>query len=81
MEYQTLGDLIKVGCGGVYTVADTLGISPRAIYNWIDKNALPRTEYTEETDYSKTLAVMSNSDAESIKSKFKPVPQDTIEPA
>lgn len=81
MLYQTLNDLIKNGCGGVYIVAEEIGISPRAIYNWVNKDALPRTEYTEETNYAHTLALLSGEDAEAIKARFKPLPIDIVETA
>lgn len=44
--------------GGVPVVALALDLTERTIYKWIAKNALPRSEYTEESDYSLTLAEM-----------------------
>ena len=44
--------------GGVAVVALALDLTERTIYKWIAKNALPRSEYTEESDYSLTLAEM-----------------------
>lgn len=52
---HTLKDVFDT-CGGVSKMAHTFGISSRAIYKWLDKNALPKTEYTGETTYSDLLA-------------------------
>ncbi|KAF0804906.1 regulatory protein [Alcanivorax xiamenensis] len=42
--------------GGVASVSRLLGISPRAIYKWLEAGSLPRTEYSGETDYAQKLA-------------------------
>ncbi|EFE23119.1 hypothetical protein EDWATA_01864 [Edwardsiella tarda ATCC 23685] len=34
-------------------------MSRRAIYKWIDRGSLPRTEFTGETDYSSRIAKAS----------------------
>ncbi|MDQ1210583.1 hypothetical protein QE380_003506 [Acinetobacter baylyi] len=44
--------------GGVSVVALALKLSERTIYKWIAKNALPRSEYTEESAYSLKIAEM-----------------------
>lgn len=41
--------------GGVNTVAAWLGKTPRALYKWIANDSLPRTEYTEQTNYSEII--------------------------
>lgn len=52
---QTLKDAFDA-VGGVSVVADAVGRSERAIYKWIEKNRLPRSEYTGETSYSQAIA-------------------------
>lgn len=52
---STLKEIIK-DAGGIPIVASTLELSERTIYKWIAKNALPRSEYTEESDYSLKLS-------------------------
>lgn len=42
--------------GGAKAAAKACGVSVRAIYKWIAADALPRTEYTGETDYVAQLA-------------------------
>ncbi|WP_349573087.1 hypothetical protein [Azotobacter salinestris] len=46
--------IIKVG--GVMKASAICGVSQRAIYKWLTAEALPRTEYTGETDYAVRLA-------------------------
>ncbi|TBW07885.1 helix-turn-helix domain-containing protein [Azotobacter chroococcum] len=42
--------------GGVANAAAICGVSQRAVYKWISAGALPRTDYTGETDYAGRLA-------------------------
>jgi len=45
--------------GGVPAVALACGKTPRAIYKWLVADALPRTEYTGETQYAKNIAKLA----------------------
>lgn len=45
--------------GGVANAAAVCGVSQRAIYKWLTAAALPRTEYTGETDYAVRLAAVA----------------------
>lgn len=45
--------------GKVPAAAEACGVSVRAVYKWIDRGLLPRTEYTGETDYAYRLAAAS----------------------
>ena len=42
--------------GKVPAAAIACGVSVRAVYKWIDRGMLPRTEYTGETKYAERLA-------------------------
>lgn len=53
----TLADVLR--SVRVAVVADACGLSRRAIYKWIDRGSLPRTEFTGETDYSSRIAKAS----------------------
>ncbi|MFB8829084.1 hypothetical protein ACE0DR_06160 [Azotobacter sp. CWF10] len=45
--------------GGVANAAAICGVSQRAIYKWLTTGALPRTEYTGETNYAVRLAAVA----------------------
>ena len=45
---------------GAVKVSELCGISVRAVYKWRKANALPRTEYTGETQYANVLATAIN---------------------
>lgn len=45
--------------GGVPSVALACGKTPRAIYKWLEADALPRTEYTGETEYAQKIAELA----------------------
>ena len=44
----------------VARVAEICGITRKAVYGWIARGRLPRTEYTGETDYAKQLEEATN---------------------
>lgn len=46
--------------GGQTAAARLCGLSNVAIHKWVKNEALPRTEYTEKTNYSKVLAEASD---------------------
>lgn len=46
---------------GASQVAKVCNVSVRAVYKWRAVNALPRTEYTGETNYAQSLATMLES--------------------
>lgn len=53
----TLSEAIKEI--GVMAIASACGCSPRAIYKWMKKGSLPRTDFTGETDYADKIAYAS----------------------
>lgn len=60
------------GAGAVAALCDFK--SPRAIYKWLAKGALPRTEYTGETDYADRMAKASRGafTAKQLRDQFRP---------
>lgn len=40
---------------GVAEVASACGISQRAVYKWLKKGSLPKTEFYGKTHYAKTI--------------------------
>jgi hypothetical protein len=46
--------------GGVVKASAVCGVSQRAIYKWLSAEALPRTDYTGETNYAQRLADASS---------------------
>lgn len=54
MPTPALGDVIK--SVKVSVVAHACGLTPKAIYKWIERGTLPRTEFTGETEYAKRIA-------------------------
>lgn len=53
-----LKDHFSVVEGGIPAIASACGVSVRAVYKWIQNNRLPRTDYTEETKYAATIALL-----------------------
>ncbi|GLW38499.1 Cro/Cl family transcriptional regulator [Pectobacterium carotovorum] len=58
MQSLVLGDVIRDI--KVSVVAKACGLTPKAIYKWIDRGSLPRTEFTDETNYAEKIAAASN---------------------
>lgn len=56
-KFPTFSEAIKNI--GVMAIASACGCSPRAIYKWMEKGALPRTDFTGETDYAGQIAGVS----------------------
>lgn len=50
--------------GKVPVVAEACGVSPRAVYKWLKTGRLPRTDYTGETSYAKTISDLSGGTVE-----------------
>ncbi|MGM8939057.1 hypothetical protein ACS8E2_10225 [Psychrobacter glaciei] len=72
MLKQSLKDFINKECGGIPAVAKKVSLSERAIYKWASNGSLPRTEYSDETKYSKALSDISGVPVDQIKESFKP---------
>lgn len=45
--------------GGVSACARICGVTPRAVYKWLHRESLPRTEYTGETQHAQRMAAAS----------------------
>lgn len=54
---SALNQAIK--CIGVPQVASACGISQRAVYKWLKKGSLPRTEFYGKTSYANTIERLS----------------------
>lgn len=59
---------------GVYKLAKECGLTAGAIYKWVNRNSLPRTEFTGETNYSEKIAELLNYElsAEEVRELGKP---------
>jgi len=80
MQQTQLKIFIDEKCGGVKSVAKKTNLTSRAIYKWATKGSLPRTEFSNETCYSKDLSDLSGFSEEEIKEMFKPQQQLQPEP-
>lgn len=54
MQTTALEDVLKTV--KVAVVARVCGLTPKAVYKWIERGSLPRTEFTGETDYAALIA-------------------------
>ena len=54
MNEVTFAEVIK--SVRVSVVADVCGLTPKAIYKWLERGSLPRTEFTGETKYADKIA-------------------------
>lgn len=72
MAPNSLAEIIKKI--RVPVVAEACGRSPRAIYKWIASGTLPRTDYTDETNYAERIAIASEGQftADQIREVSKP---------
>ena len=69
---QSLKSFIDEKCGGVPAVAKKVLLTERSVYKWTSNGSLPRTEYSNETTYSKVLSEMSGMSEKEIKDSFRP---------
>lgn len=81
MRETQLKVFIDKNCGGVKAVADKTNLTSRAVYKWATKGSLPRTEFSDETNYAEDLSELSGFSAEEIKEMFKPQSQPEPEEA
>jgi len=81
MQETQLKVFIDKNCGGVKAVADKTNLTSRAVYKWATKGCLPRTEFSDETNYAEDLSELSGFSAEEIKEMFKPQSQSELEEA
>ena len=65
---------INEKCGGVKAVAEKTKLTSRAVYKWVSKGSLPRTEFSDETNYAQGLSDLSGIPVDEIKEQFKPQP-------
>lgn len=63
--------------GGVKAAAIAINKSERAVYKWLCNGALPRSEYTGETNYSEILARISAGafTAKQLRDVARPLPK------
>ena len=57
MSEITFGDVIK--SVRVSVVAEVCGLTPKAVYKWLERGSLPRTEFTGETEYAEKISRVS----------------------
>nr|WP_072092149.1 hypothetical protein [Trabulsiella odontotermitis] len=57
VKIASLSEAIKAV--GVLATSLACGCSCRAIYKWMEKEALPRTDFTGETNYAERIAEAS----------------------
>ena len=81
MQETKLKIFIDKSCGGVKAVADKTNLTSRAVYKWATKGSLPRTEFSNETNYAEDLSELSGISADEIKDRFKPQPHQQLEEA
>jgi len=73
----TLAEAIKEI--GVTAISSACGCSPRSIYKWMKKGALPRTDFTGETNYAEQIAIASGGKFSAELIKTIGLPQKTSE--
>lgn len=64
--------------GGAIRAGSVCGVSPRAVYKWMDNGCLPRTEYTAETCYAEKLAQASGGAFTATELLEKTAPNRTV---
>ncbi|WP_213115299.1 DNA-binding protein [Cobetia sp. MC34] len=72
-QMNSLRELVEQA-GGVGAVSKACGVSIRAVYKWIERGCLPRTEYTGETSHAEAIAGLSPAvfEASEIRDHFMP---------